>query len=198
MELSLHSFRAGIEEELPIRPRFQLGLKLQESVWRLNTLTVSVGLPVGDPRILDKSWWMPQMLSNSATPGQPTSAAAEPTRISPMRAVHRITLAESLYAQHHPDVGFTCALSNLVNVGKGLDEGGPYRFLDPEFAGGLYNGYKFAIKGCDGKPVRSFQIVAEPVSGQGRAYCADDRHLVRSSDDGRGTTCLASGKIARQ
>jgi hypothetical protein len=198
MELSVHSFREGIEETLPIGLKFQLGLKLQDSVWRLNALTVSVNLPVGDPRILDKTWWMPQMLANATTSGQQTQSNVEQARLSPMRAVHRISLAEDLYAQRHPEVGFTCALPNLVNVGKGLDEAGPYRFLDPEFAGGVYNGYKFTIKGCEGKPARSFQVMAEPVNGKGRAYCADDRKVVRSSDDGRGTTCLATGKVARQ
>ena len=198
MELSLHSFRGGIEEEMPVRLRFQLGLKLQDSVWRLNTLTVSANLPVGDPRILDKRWWMPQMFGASRTLEAGAPANVEQAQISPMRAVHRITLAENLYAQRHPEVGFTCALSNLVNVGKGLDENGSYRFLNPEFAGGLYNGYRFALQGCAGKPARNFQVIAEPVSGKGRAYCADEKRPVRSSSDARGATCLTSGSIARQ
>jgi hypothetical protein len=198
MELSVHSFREGIEEDLPLGLKFQLGLKLQDSVWRLNALTVSVNLPVGDPRILDKTWWMPQMLANATTSAPQVQSSNEQARLSPMRAVHRISLAEDLYAQRHPEVGFTCALPNLVNVGKGLDEGGPYRFLDPEFAGGVYNGYKFFIKGCAGKPAKSFQVMAEPVNGQGKAYCADDRKVVRYSDDGRATSCLTTGRVARQ
>lgn len=198
MELSLHSFRSGIEEEMPVRLRFQLGLKLQDSVWRLNTLTVSANLPLGDPRILDKSWWMPQMFAGSARGDGGSQTTGDEIQISPMRAVHRITLAENLYAQHHPEVGFTCALSNLVNVGKGLDENGSYRFLNPEFAGGVYNGYRFVLQGCSGKPARAFQIVAEPVNGKGRAYCADEKRSVRFSGDGRGATCLLTGGIARQ
>ena len=198
MELSVHSFREGIEEALPLGLKFQLGLKLQDSVWRLNALTVSVNLPVGDPRILDKTWWMPQMLANATTSAQQVQSSNEQARLSPMRAVHRISLAEDLYAQRHPEVGFTCALPNLINVGKGLDEAGPFRFLDPEFAGGVYNGYKFFIKGCEGKPAKSFQVMAEPVNGQGKAYCADDRKVVRYSDDGRATSCLTTGRVARQ
>lgn len=199
MELSLHSYREGIEEELPVKMKFQLGLKLQDSVWRLNSLGMDVNFPLGDPRILDKSWWMPQMLAKSTTTStQSSSDTSSGTRISAMRAVHRITLAENLYAQRHPEVGFTCALPNLVNVGKGIDESGPYRFLDPEFATGVYNGYRFTMRGCQGKPAKSFQVIAEPVSGDGKAYCADDRHEVRASQDGRGVTCLSNGQIARQ
>jgi hypothetical protein len=198
MQLSLHSFRSGVEEETAVHLNFELALTIQESVWRLNTVTASIKLPVGDARILDQSWWMPPLLSGSTPPDR--SAAATPDRpyLSPMRAVRRIALAENLYAQHHPEIGYTCAIANLINIGKGLDEFGPYNFLEPEFAAGVYNGYSFALKGCEGKPAKTFQVVAEPVSGTGKAYCSDDRHNLRSSEDGRGATCLAMGRIARQ
>lgn len=208
MELSLHSFRSGIEEDTPVRLRLQLALTLQQSVWRLNTVTVIVKLPFGDPRTFDTPSWTPQLLTGSTAPGQGTSAATaayggtsagmDRPRISPLRAVRLVTLAENLYAQRHPEVGYTCAIANLVNVGKGLDETGPYTFLEPEFATGVYNGYSFAIKGCERSPTKTFQIFAEPVSGNGKAYCSDERNNLRSSDDGRGLTCLAAGKIARQ
>lgn len=198
MELSLHCFRSGIEEDMPVHLQLQLNLTLQQSVWRLNNVTASIKLPVGDPRILDTSWWMPQMLASSAVPDRAAPATPQRPSLSPMRAVRRIALAENLYAQRHPDIGYTCTLANLVNVGKGLDEFGPYTFLDPEFAGGVYNGYSFAINGCEGKPVKTFQVIAEPLSGQGNAYCSDDRHNLRSSQDGRGVTCLAGGRVARE
>jgi hypothetical protein len=209
MELSLHSLRSGIEEDTAVRLRLQLCLTLQQSIWRLNTVTVIMKLPFGDPRILESSSWMPQLLTGATASGQaklPGSAAADHgttagtarPMISPLRAVRLVTLAENLYAQRHPEIGYTCFIAGLVNVGKGLDETGPYEFLDPDFAGGVYNGYNFVIKGCEGKPVKSFQVFAEPVSGNGKAYCSDERRNLRSSDDGRGLTCLAAGKIARQ
>lgn len=208
MELSLHSFHEGIEEVTPSHLRLHLDLILQQSVWRLNTITMTLELPVGDPRTFDASaWWAPQLLLGLTTADRTSppdneaagqGTATERPRISAMRAVRLVTLAENLYAQKHPQIGYTCAIENLVSVGKGLDETGPYDFLDPAFAGGLYNGYTFAIKGCEGRPAKSFQVFAEPVSGTGKAYCSDDRHNLRSSDDGRGATCLAAGKIARQ
>lgn len=208
MELSVHSFRSGLEEETPVHVRLHVDLILQESVWRLNTVTMTIEVPVGDPRTFGTSWWwMPQIFTGSTAPSHAMAAQAgavgqerstEQPRISPLRAVRLLTLAENLYAQRHPEIGYTCAIANLVKVGKGLDETGPYEFMDPDFAGGVYNGYSFALKGCEGTPAKSFQVFAEPVSGKGKAYCSDDRHNLRSSDDGRGLTCLAVGKIARQ
>lgn len=208
MELSVHSFRSGIEEETPVHLRLHLDLILQQSIWRLKTVTATLEVPLSDPRTFETSWWMGPMLAgtagperamvvSTAPPEQDPSAPDRP-KMSALRAVRLITLAENLYAQRHPETGYTCAIANLVNVGKGLDETGTYDFLEPEFAGGAYNGYSFAIRGCEGKPARTFQVFAEPETGRGKAYCSDDRHNLRASDDGRGATCLAAGKIARQ
>jgi hypothetical protein len=198
MELSLHSLRSGVEEEMPVQIRFQLGLKLQESVWRLSTLTVSAKLPVGDPRILEQSFWLPQIFGGATKSMNEKPQDSERPVLSPMRAVRRIAVAETLYAQRHPHTGFSCALADLINVGKGLDEVGPYRILDAQLGTGTYNGYRFYLRGCHGIPARSFEVIGEPLSGIGKAYCSDDHQNLRSSDDGRGLTCLASGKVARQ
>jgi len=201
MQISLHSFQAGIEESSPVHLRVIVEMKLVDSIWRLNNVELSTTMAFTDPRILESSWWLPQIpgTSSGATENhEEKSFASHPPPLSPLRAVHRIALAENLYAQHHPDVGYTCAIANLVDVGKGLDENGAYRFLSPEFAAGLYNGYRFGIRGCEGTPAKNFEIVAEPANGTGKAYCSDRSHTLRSSDDGRGLTCLAIGRITRQ
>jgi hypothetical protein len=202
MAVSLHSFRNGVEQEMPLGVSFVLNLKLQEGTWRLNSITFSATVPVGDPAIL--SWLNPQTLSLAAlnvTPGNVAGPAAqEPQapKMTPLRAVRLISMAEDAYARRHPEQGYTCGISNLVNVGKGMDDGEVYKFMDPEFAQGVYNGYRFQLTGCQGKPARSFQIAAEPVNGRGKAYCSDDRHNLRVADDGKASSCLALGKIARQ
>jgi len=198
MELSIHSFRSGVEEPMPVALRFLVSMKQQEGVWRLTALTISGRLPVGDPRILDKSFWTSATLaSGSLSPADPVVIDDTP-KMKPLRAVRMITLAESLYAQKHPGSGFTCALPELINIGKGLDNGETYQFMDPAFSSGEYNGYRFSVQGCQGQPVKTFQVVAEPLNGKGKAYCSDDRRNLRWSDDGQGTTCLASGAVARQ
>jgi hypothetical protein len=201
MQLSLHSVRNGVDQDTPIGLRLELGWKQQQAVWRVNALTVSLSLPVGDPRILDKSTWIPPVISSlgdaNPTPA-PTPDPNAPPKITPARSVRLIGLAEGSYAKKHPDIGFTCFLSELVNVGRGSDNGETYKFIDPEFAGGVYNGYKFTLSGCTGKPVKAFKVTAEPLSGTGRAYCSDSTLELRASEDGRGASCLASGKPVRQ
>jgi hypothetical protein len=109
-----------------------------------------------------------------------------------------IGMAENIYAEMHPGLGYTCTLSDLVNVGRGMDEDGMYKFMDAEIAGGVYNGYRFTLTGCERRPARMFRVVAEPVAGRGKAYCSDNTSNLRSSDDGHGATCLVAGKMARK
>jgi hypothetical protein len=115
-----------------------------------------------------------------------------------LRAVRMIGMAENIYAQKHPGLGYTCTLSDLVNVGRGMDEDGMYKFMDADIADGVYNGYRFTLTGCERRPARMFRVIAEPVAGRGKAYCSDNTSNLRSSDDGRGATCLVSGKLARK
>src|SRR5262249_26379478 len=63
MERSLLLVSNAVEQEMPVGLRFILNLKKQESVWRVDAVTFSATLPVGDPRILDKSWWGPALFS---------------------------------------------------------------------------------------------------------------------------------------
>jgi len=198
MGLSLHLMRNGIEQEIPVAMRFLLNLKRQEGTWRLNAITLSATLPLGDPRILDKSMWNAFLTANGSKVDSPLAPADDRPKMTALRAVRMIAMAEDIYAQNHPGIGYTCRMSDLVNVGKGLDEDGVYRFMDAEFAGGIYNGYRFTLTGCDRKPARAFRIVAEPVAGKGRAYCSDNTKNLRVSDDGRGVTCLIAGKVARR
>ncbi|HEY6270906.1 MAG TPA: hypothetical protein VIX19_02810 [Terriglobales bacterium] len=248
MRLSLHSFRDGVEEELPVVLRFTLSWKAQQSVWRLNAITLRATLPIGDPRLFDKSRWAlagvspagkvpatrltldsevstrtapaptvvgPSVRQAAAAPeteppvNEPTAdsgsahssssaAASDTPQMTPARAVRLIGLAEDIYAKKHPETGFTCFLSELVNVGRGFEDGEPYRFIDPEFEHSLYNGYRFSLTGCAGSPVKSYQVSAEPVSGAGRAYCSDPTHQLRGSDNGSSASCLASGKTVQR
>ncbi|HEU4415357.1 MAG TPA: hypothetical protein VFT65_11290 [Candidatus Angelobacter sp.] len=196
--LSVHLIRNGIEQEMPAALRFTFNMKRQEGTWRLNTITMNATLFAGDPRVLDKSWLGPALLMATGTVGETPAVVDDRPKMSPVRAVRLIGIAEHIYAQAHPGIGFTCRMSDLVNVGKGLDEEGVYRFMDAEFAQGVYNGYRFTLAGCERKPANDFHIVAEPLMGKGSAYCSDHANNLRTSDDGRGATCLTSGKIARR
>ncbi len=214
MQLSVHLFQRGVEEDLPAGLRFLLSWKLQEGIWRLDAVMISARVEVGDPRIFDKPRWIPAAISpvaakttaqrdaRAGTPDAPGGtkppAMNENPKMTAARAVRLITLAEGIYAGKHPETGFTCFLSELIDVGRGFDNGEPYAFMDPEFGDGVYNGYKFSLSGCAGKPAKNFQVMAEPVSGSGRAYCSDNTRDLRGSDDGSGAHCLASGRIVQR
>jgi hypothetical protein len=111
--------------------------------------------------------------------------------MAPREAVMMLGFAESQFARTHPEIGFTCTLPDLAK---------PNMFnLDPQiFSGEPYQGYKFSLSGCQDKPSGSFHLVAEPVSptGKAKAFCTDATNNVRSSDDGLGSSCLTSGKLA--
>src|SRR5947209_17810842 len=61
MGLSVHLVHNGVEQEIPVSTRFVLYMKKQEGIWRLNQVSIIATLPVGDPHILDKSWWTPAL-----------------------------------------------------------------------------------------------------------------------------------------
>jgi hypothetical protein len=102
-----------------------------------------------------------------------------------------VAFAESSFARSHPETGFTCTLAELA-------KSNPLN-LDPRiFSGEPYRGYKFSLSGCQDKPSGSFRLIAEPVAPAAgtKAYCTDATNNIRSSDDGLGSSCITSGKLA--
>jgi hypothetical protein len=194
MDISFHQFHDGVEQDIPyaaMLSRFTVGMKRQANIWRLNEISVNIKVPVGDPKLLEKFGnGMPGM-TGVKIGGGVDGKADKPRSIAPMEAVQMIGMAESMFARTHPEIGFTCTLADLAKPNL-LN-------LDPRiFSGEPYHGYKFSLSGCQDKPSGSFHLVAEPVSptGKAKAFCTDATNNVRSSDDGLGSSCLASGKQA--
>ena len=194
MDISFHQFHDGVEQDIPyaaMLSRFTVGMKRQANIWRLNEISVNIKVPVGDPKLLEKFGnGMPGMTGVKIGGGM-DGKADKPRSIAPMEAVQMIGMAESMFARTHPEIGFTCTLADLAKPNL-LN-------LDPRiFSGEPYHGYKFSLSGCQDKPSGSFRLVAEPVAptAGAKAYCTDATHNVRSSDDGLGSSCLASGKQA--
>ena len=194
IDISLHQFRDGIEQDIPyamMLSRFTVGMKRQANIWRLNDISINIKVPVGDPKLLKKIGnGVPGMVGGKIGGG----ADAKPEKLrdlSPKQTIELLGMTEAMFARSHPEVGFTCTLAdlakpNLLNA-------------DPRiFRGETYRGYKFSLSGCTDKPSGSFHLVAEPVSPatRAKAYCTDATNNIRSSDDGLGSSCLASGKLA--
>jgi hypothetical protein len=194
MDISFHQFRDGVEQDIPyavMLSRFTVGMKRQANVWRLNEISINIKVPVGDPKLLEKFGdGVPGMMG--AKIGASASGKPEkPRDMAPREAVMMVALAESTFARSHPDTGFTCTLADLAKFN-------PFN-LDPRiFSGEPYRGYKFSLSGCQDKPSGSFHLVAEPVSpaAGAKAYCTDATNNIRSSADGLGSSCIASGKLA--
>jgi hypothetical protein len=195
MDISFHQFRDGVEQDIPyatMLSRFTVGMKKQENIWRLNELSINIQVPVGDPKLLEKFGnSMGTGMIGAKVGGAAGGKAEKPRDLTPKQAITMLSFAESTFARTHPEIGFTCTLADL---GKS----NPFN-LDPRvFLGEPYQGYKFSLSGCQDKPSGSFHLVAEPVSptAKTKAYCSDATNNVRSSDDGLGSSCLTSGKVA--
>jgi len=194
MDISFHQFRDGVEQDIPytaMLSRFTVGMKRQANIWRLNEISVNIKVPVGDPKLLEKfGSGVPGMIGGKIG-GSADGKPDKPRDMAPREAVMMLGFAESQFARTHPEIGFTCTLPDLAK---------PNMFnLDPHiFSGEPYHGYKFSLSGCQDKPSGSFHLAAEPVSptGKAKAFCTDATNNVRSSDDGLGSSCLTSGKLA--
>jgi hypothetical protein len=171
---------------------FTVGMKRQANLWRLNEIAINIKIPVGDPKLLEKfGSGMPEGMTGVKIGRGADGKQEKPRDMPPRQAIEMLGMTESMFARMHPEVGFTCTLADLAKPNL--------VHLDPRvFSGEPYHGYKFTLTGCQDKPSGSFHLVAEPVSPttKSKAYCTDATNNIRSSDDGLGSSCLASGKLA--
>lgn len=198
MQLSLHAFRDGqeIDTAVQIISQIEVAMVKQQNIWRLNAITVSARLPVGDPKLMEKltSSMRGGMFGGKigVAPHDQNQTSEPPPDME--QTVQMLAFAEGFHATTHPESGFTCSLTELLSKDNPMLQA--WR-LDPKMVSGSFNGYKLAVSGCQGTPAGSFQIVAEPIApGSGsKAFCTDATHNIRTADDGRGSTCLSSGKF---
>lgn len=184
IELSFHMYRGGQEETLPVLPRLIFIMKTEANIWRLEDVTISAHMPLGDPDFIQN------VAKQIEKQQRATSESAG------MIFTRFIVNAEVTYAATYPDRGFTCSLSDLG--GKGSEQVSSKRagLIDDDLASGTKNGYVFALTGCDSSPATHFKVAAEPATRTPgmRAFCAAEDGVLKASDDGKATTCLASGK----
>lgn len=103
--------------------------------------------------------------------------------ISSMRS---IVAAEGRFAAAHPDLGYTCTLSELPADG----------LIGKLVSSKTRNGYAFEIRGCQNggvNPNKRFQVMARPLHRQMPAFCSDQSGVVRTDESGSTTKCLESG-----
>jgi hypothetical protein len=203
LDLSFHTYADGQEQSEPFQfvSHFAVGMKRQQGIWRINTISVQTDFPVGDADFLDKLFGPATAtgtgFSGVRVSGPPLrSETPEPAAPDPGIVIEMLAIAEGNYAIEHPETGFTCSWTDLLDASKATFSS---LTVDPDLARGRANGYKFAITGCEGKPAGSFQISAEPlvITPGTKALCTDATRNVRFSEDGRSSTCISSGKPQR-
>jgi hypothetical protein len=202
LELSLHVARENPEQQPEEWEGFlshiSVNMKKQAGIWRLNKVGAGVEFPLGDPEFLQKMFLkgldqasgvgVVSGVASGSSAEAKTPAEAPERKFAPEQLITMLTMTEYMFARKHPDVGFTCSLTDLAESGKAYG-------IDPQLSSGIVQGYKLSLTGCQGKPAGSFQMAMEPLqANSGKAFCTDATRNVRVSDDGRGSTCLAFGR----
>jgi hypothetical protein len=105
--------------------------------------------------------------------------------IGRMRALND---AEVKFAQTHPGVGYTCALSQLPQSEE------IQRLLT---GNGTDNGYAFEIAGCQApdavRPNGAYYTTARPLHSRQPAFCSDQSGILKADYSGSVEKCRANG-----
>ena len=100
--------------------------------------------------------------------------------------VRVISAAETLFAKAHPDLGYTCTLSQLPRREEIT------RVLAQNR---IDNGYAFEIIGCQAavpeKPNTTYYVTARPLHAGQPAFCTDQSGILMSDDGGSVEKCIA-------
>ena len=180
IEVSIHVYRNGEPEFLPVVPRLIFSMKQEKEIWRLSEVTLSLHAPLMDPDYL-KGVRKQQDESNEAMASG---------------RVGMIASAEAAYAARHPDQGYTCKLADLFGqpASDAPDQTPPT--FDAGQASSEFAGYSFALSGCSGSPASKVQITATPnASDSGmKTFCADQSGTIRFIVGGKSSACLSQGQ----
>ena len=206
IELSFHGYKDGETQIAGTKVRFTLTMKQEAGSWRLNEVTVAVGVSLTDPEFLKAMTTSIKPTTTASMGTSQISMSAPPAAFGAMSAsnesaavggLRTLNTAEVTYAAAFPAHGFTCALSDLGGMGSG---GGPSEhqamLIDPRLSSGRKNGYVFQLSGCDGTtPAIRYRISAVPADASSgtRAFCSDESAVIRFSADGKAESCLNGG-----
>jgi len=207
IELSFHGSKDGETQTAGAKFRLTLTMKQEAGSWRLNEISMTIGMSLTDPEFLKAMTTNMRPATTAMAGGQASTGG--PTTFTPMSGMiaanesaavgglRTLNTAEITYAASFPAHGFTCTLSDLGGMGGGSGVTEHQAMLiDPRLASGRKNGYLFAFSGCDGTPASRYSVTAvpaDPTSGT-RAFCSDESAVIRSSADGKAASCLAMGK----
>jgi hypothetical protein len=101
--------------------------------------------------------------------------------------VRVVSAGETQFAKAHPELGYTCSLSQLPRSEEIT------RLLANDR---IDNGYAFEIIGCQAvvpkKPKSTYYVTARPLHRGQPAFCSDQSGILRSDEGGSVEKCLAT------
>jgi type IV pilus assembly protein PilA len=198
IEVTFHATKRGQEQMSPFMPQIVFAMKQEEQVWKLNEISITLHLPLADPNLLKAITDGVKARANAnmtlaAHSETPIQAAGSDAMV--LAAMRTILTAEVTYATTYPNVGYTCTLSDLDGFGADQPNEHQAMLINSGLASGRRFGFVFTLSRCAGAPAMRFRLTAVPNGNTfGRkAFCSDQSGVIRSSVDGNGENCLASG-----
>jgi hypothetical protein len=178
IELSIHYYKDGQLQSLPVVPRLIFTLRQEKEIWKLVEITVAAHVPLTDPDYL-------KGLRHEQDEANEQQAQVR---------IGGIAVAETAYAAKHPDLGYACALSSLSTLEAASEDGPPS--YSPGLGNEESNGYRFAISGCEGTPASKYRVTAVPTDpdATSKAFCADESGALKFVIGGTGSTCFTQGQ----
>jgi len=177
IELSIHYYKDGQLQGLPVVPRLIFTFKQEEEIWRLTEITAAAHVPLTDPDYLKE-------LRREQNEANETAAR---------NRVSNIASAETNYAAAHPDRGYACSMASLFPQTP-AEEGAPS--YPAEAANEASNGYRFALTGCAGTPASKFRVTAAPTDSDAglKTFCADESGTLKFVTGGKSSNCFSLGE----
>ena len=175
IELSVHPYKNGEAEMLPVVPRLIFTLKKEKDIWRVTELTLAAHVPLEDPDYLKGLRKQQDELNEAAAQAR----------------VNMIAQMETNYAANHPDTGYVCTFGTLYATVEAEPNG--LASLSKEES----NGYLFSLTGCSGKPAAKYRLTATPIDADSemKAFCLDQSGTLKSAAAADSSTCFSQGKI---
>ena len=186
IELSVHMYHDGQEQWLAVMPRLSFTMKQEKGIWRLTDVAANLRVPLGDPLYL------------RGLRGQQQEA----TEATVQWRIVTLLKAERGYFSEHSDRGYACQLSALIAPEPAEDpsddSGGVAQgYFDPGQGNTEWNGYRFAMQGCEGNPVSKFQLTAVAIDSDSgmKTFCADESGTVKAATVTKVAECFSNGEV---
>lgn len=182
IELSIHYFKDGEPQSLPVVPGLTFTFKQEKEIWRLTELTAAAHIPLTDPDYLKGL----------------RKQQDEETESQARNRINVIAGAESGYLGRHPDLGYSCSLQTLFAPDPGEDPNN--QVFDPGQGNDQWYGYRIALSGCDGNPPSKFKITATPADPDAKlkTFCTDETGKLKFLPAGKTSNCFSRGNAVAQ